>query len=201
MDRDLLAFFVALAVSRPRLRAGPGTVPGRPPGPRGRSSPWFGGLRTCGRCRARPRRERLDRVDDLGADAQLALQKDFLPGADRPVPRVRRGVPAETETAELVADLVGPGGPGDADVAAGGEFGGGGWLRGASRARGGDLCGASAQAARGAVRATRVAGSRYCSRERRRPPRELYQRCARSVATAMTGGREDPPYHDLKPSG
>jgi hypothetical protein len=51
-------------------------------------------------------------VDDLGSDPQLALEHDLLPGADRPVPRVRRGVPAEAEPPQLVADLVGPGRPG-----------------------------------------------------------------------------------------
>jgi hypothetical protein len=156
----LVRVVIRLAAGRSGLGAGPGAVPGRPPRPAAHARSRFAGLQASRGYRARYHGERLDRVDNLRADAQLALEGDLLPGADRPVPRVRRGVPAETETAELVADLVGPGGPGDADVAAGGEFGGGGWLRGASRARGGDLCGASAQAARGAVRATRVAGSR-----------------------------------------
>jgi hypothetical protein len=60
-----------------------------------------------------------------------------------------------------------------------GEFGVGG-LRGASRAHRGHRCGASAQAARGAVRTPRAAGPSSCSRGRQSPPRELEVGSARS---------------------
>ena len=118
MDWGLFALLVVhVAVGRPGLGAGPGTVPGRSPRLSGRARPRFWGLRTRWGRQARLRRERLDRVDDLGADAQLALEDDLLPGADRPVPRMGRGVPAQPEAAELVADLVGPGRSWDADMA------------------------------------------------------------------------------------
>jgi hypothetical protein len=132
--------WIRTSASRRRAAGGRPWSGGRPPDQVGNGRGYTRG--------ARLGRERLDRVDELGADAQLALQQDFLPGADRPVPRVRRGVPAEAQAAELVADLVGPCHPGDAGVAAGGELSVGG-LRGASRAHGGHRCGTSAQAPEG----------------------------------------------------
>jgi GNAT superfamily N-acetyltransferase len=87
------------------------------------------------------------------------------------VPRVGRGVPAETEPLQLVADLVGPSGPGDADVAAGGGKVGVGEFRSASRAHRSHRCGASAQAEGRAVRARIEAVSPSCLRGRAVFPR------------------------------